>query len=64
MPVESFRAHVTTGALVLGVSGRWSACGWSVVQLDHAEEMEPMHEMYETLDAELEVQPTIKKGLS
>ena len=29
------------------------ACGWSVVQLDHNEEMEPMRGMYGTLDAEL-----------
>ena len=31
----------------------------SVVELDHDEEMEPMHEMYGTSDAELEVQRTI-----
>ena len=44
------------------VSGKRSACGWSVVQLDHDEEMGPMHEMYRTLDAELEVQRTIKRA--
>ena len=32
-----------------------------MVQLDHDEEMEPMHGMYGTLDAELEVQRTIKR---
>ena len=31
-----------------------------MVQLDHDEEMAPMHGMYETLEAELEVQRTIK----
>ena len=35
---------------------------WSVVQLDHGEEMEPMHGMYGTLDAELEVHRTIKRA--
>ena len=36
--------------------------GWSVVQLDHDEEMGPLHGMYGTLDAELEVQRTIKRA--
>ena len=39
MAVEGFWNHVTTGGLLLGVSGRWSACGRSVVQLDNDEEM-------------------------
>ena len=39
---------------------RWGACGWSVVQLDHDEELGPMHGMCGTLDAELEVERTIK----
>ena len=34
MSVEGFRDHVTTDDSLLGVSGKWSACGWSVVQLD------------------------------
>ena len=54
IPVEGYRDHVT------GVLGRWSACGWSVVQLDHDGEMGPTHGMYVTLDAYLEVQRTIK----
>ena len=40
---------------LLVVSGRWSACGWSVVQLDHDEE-------WDGRDAELEVQRTIKRA--
>ena len=32
------------------------------MQLDHDEEMEPMHGMYRTLEAELEVQRTIKRA--
>ena len=39
-----------------------SVSGWSVVQLDHDEEMGPMHGVYGTLDAELEVQRTIKRA--
>ena len=37
-------------------SGRWIACGWSVVQFDHDEEMGPMHGMYGTLETVREVQ--------
>ena len=33
-----------------------------MVQLDHDEEMGPTHGMYGTLDAELEVQRTIKRA--
>ena len=33
-----------------------------MVQLDHDEEMEPMHGMYGTMDAELEVRRSIKEG--
>ena len=36
--------------------------GWSVVQLDHDEEVGPMHGMYGTVDAELEVQRTMKRA--
>ena len=43
---------------LLGVPDMWRACDWSVVQLDHDEEMGPVHGMYGTLDAELEVQRT------
>ena len=38
-----FRNHVATDGSLLGVSGKWSACGWSAVQRDHDEEMGPMH---------------------
>ena len=39
-----------------------SACGWWVVQVDHDEEVGPMHGMHGTLDAELEVQRAIKRA--
>ena len=38
------------------------ACGWSVVQLDLDEEMGPMHGMFGTFDAELQVQRTIRRA--
>ena len=54
-------ATASDGSL-LGVSGRWSACVWSVVQLDHDWDMRPMHGMDGTLDAEFEVQRTVKRA--
>ena len=62
IPVEGFRNRVATDGSLLGVSGKRSACGWSVVQFGHDEEMGPMHGMYGTLDAELGVQRTIKRA--
>ena len=62
IPAGRFREHVATDGSLLGVSGKWGACGRSVVPLDHHEEMGPMHGMYGTLEAELEVQRTIKRG--
>ena len=55
MPLEGFLNHVVADGSLLGVSVKWSACGWSVVQLDRDEEMGPMHGMYGTLNAELEM---------
>ena len=37
----------------------WGACGWSVVQLDYDGELGPLHGLYGTVDAVLEVQRTI-----
>ena len=34
LPAEGFRDHVATDGSLLAVAGKWSACGWSVVQLD------------------------------
>ena len=49
MPVEGFRNRVATDGSVLRVSGWWSACGWSGVQLDHGGEVRPIHGMCGTL---------------
>ena len=62
MPAEGFHDHVTPDGSLLGSQGSWGACGWSVVLLDHDEEMGPMHGIYGTLDAELEVQRSIPSG--
>ena len=32
IPSKCFRDHVTTDGSLMGVSGKWSACGWLVVQ--------------------------------
>ena len=60
-PAEGFRDHVVADGSLLGVTGKWGACGWSVVQSDQDGELVPMHGMYGTLEAELEVQRTIKR---
>ena len=52
--VEAFRGHVATDGSLLGAAGKWGACGWSVVQLD-CEEMGPLHGMYGSIDAELDL---------
>ena len=41
---------------------KWGACGWSVVQLDYDEEMEPLLGMSGSMEAELEVKCTIKSA--
>ena len=50
MPVEGSRNHVATDGSSLSVSGRWTACGWSVVQLENDEEIGPVRGMYGTLE--------------
>ena len=41
---------------------KWEVCGWAVVQLDYVEEMGPLHGMYGSMEAECEVQRTIKRA--
>ena len=43
-------------------AGKWRACGWAVVQLDHGEEMGPLCGMYGSMEAAFEVQRTIKRA--
>ena len=44
------------------VPGRRGACRWSVVQLHHDEELEPMHGYYGAIAMGIEVQKTIKRA--
>ena len=39
MPADGFKGHVATDGSLLGTAGKWGACGWAVVHLDHDEEM-------------------------
>ena len=62
MPVEGFKGRVATDGSLSGKTGKWGAPGWAVVQLDYEEEMEPLHAMYGSVEADLEVQRTIKRA--
>ena len=62
MPAEGFKGHVATDGSLLGKAGKWRACGWAVVQLDHDEVVGPLRGMYRSMKAELEVQRTIKRA--
>ena len=62
MPVQGFREHVAADGSLLESAGKWRACGWAVVQLDYDEEMGPLLGMYGSVEAEFEVQRTIKRA--
>ena len=62
MPAEGCEGHVATDGSLLGMAGKWGACGWSVVPLDHDEELGPLHGMYGSMEAKFEVQRTIKRA--
>ena len=51
---------MATDGSLLGMTGEWGA--WAVVQLDYDEEMWPLHGMYGSVEAEFEVQRTIKRA--
>ena len=59
---EGFEGHVATDGSLLGTAGQWGACGWSVVQLDYDEEMVSLHGMFGWMEAQYEVQRTIKRA--
>ena len=59
MPAEGFKGQVATDCWGTLASG---ACGWALVQLDHDEEMGPLHGMYGSMEAEVEVQCTFKRA--
>ena len=60
MPAEGFEGLVATDGSLLGAAGKWGACGWSEVQLDYGEELVPLHGMCGSMEAEYEVQRTVK----
>ena len=62
MQVEGFRDHVATDGSLFGKTGKWGACGWAVVQLDYDEEKGPLHGMYGSIEAEFELQRTVKRA--
>ena len=62
MPAEGFKGHDATDGSLLGSAGKWRACGWAVVQLDYDAEMGPLRGMYGSMEAEYEVQRTIKRA--
>ena len=51
-PTDGFKGHVATDGSLLGTAGKWEACGWSVVLLDYDEELEPLHGMYGSMEAD------------
>ena len=61
MQVEDF-SHVATDGSLSGKTGKWGAWGWTVVQLDYDEEMEPLYGMCGSMEAECELQRTIKRA--
>ena len=62
MQVEGFTGQVATDGSLIGETGKLRACGWAVVHLDYDEEMGPLCGMYGTMEAECEVQHTIKRA--
>ena len=63
MPAEGSKGHVATDGSLLATAGKWGACGWSALQLDHDEELGPLHWMSGSMEAGYEVQRTIKRAV-
>ena len=60
MPAEGSKGHIATDGSLLENAGKGGARGWAVVQLDYEEVMGPLHGMYGSMEAQFEVQRTIK----
>ena len=58
----SRRSHAATDSSLLGIAGKWGACGWSVEQLDYDEELALLQEIYGSMEAEFEVQRTLQRA--
>ena len=59
---ERLKGNVATDGSLLGKAGKWGVCGWAVVQLDCDDEMGPLLGMYGSVEADFEVQRTIKRA--
>ena len=53
---------MATDGSLSGKTGKWRACGWAAVRLDYDEEMGPLRAVYGSMEAEFEVQRTIKRA--
>ena len=62
MPAEVFKGHVETDGSLLGSAGKLGARCWSVVQLVMMKNWGPLHWMNGSMEAEYEVQRTIKRA--
>ena len=62
MPAEEFKGHVATDGTLLGIAGKWGEhvvgqwCNWNIMK-----NWRPLHGMYGSMEAEFEVQRTIKR---
>ena len=56
------RGHVATDGSLLGIAGKWEARGWSAAQLNYDGELGSLHGVCGSMEAELEVQRTIKRA--
>ena len=59
---KASRATSPLTAPCWGMMASGEACGWAVVQMDYDEEMGPLRGMYGSMEAEFEVQRTIKRA--
>ena len=65
MPVEGFKGHVATDGSLAGKTGTWEEEEHVVRQwcsLIVVKRWRPLHGMYSSVEAELEVQRTIKRA--
>ena len=62
LQAQGFQGHVATDGSLLGVAGKWSASGWSVVQSDYDGDLGPVYGVYGSMEAEFEVQRTIERA--
>ena len=62
IPAESCMGHVASDGSLLGKRASGEHVVGHFAQLDHDKEMEPLHAMYRSMEAELEVQCIVKRA--